>query len=145
MAATHGMIGEFNSSREDWMSYTERLQQYFTANDVADAGKQRAILLSVCGASTYQLIRNLVAPTKPTDQTFAEIVEIVQKHNQPSPSVMVQRFNFHSRCCRQGETVSAYVAELQAWIQRGGFWGCNPPNGDSPTPLFVQSLLYDMM
>ena len=25
--ATHGRIGEFNAQREDWTSYTERLQE----------------------------------------------------------------------------------------------------------------------
>ena len=82
--ATHGSIGEFVNSQEDWRSYTERLQQYFTANDVENAEKQRAILLSVCGASTYQLIRNLVAPAKPTDKSFAEIVTLVQEHHTPN-------------------------------------------------------------
>ena len=54
--ATHGTIGEFNPECDDWVSYTERLEQYFTANDIASGqhAKRRAILLSVCGASTYQ-------------------------------------------------------------------------------------------
>ena len=43
--AIHGTVGEFNPTNEDWGSYTERLQQYFTANEVAE-GKQKAILLS---------------------------------------------------------------------------------------------------
>ena len=45
--ATHGNIGEFNPAREDWVSYTERLIQYFVANGISEEGdKQRAILLS---------------------------------------------------------------------------------------------------
>ena len=51
--AKHGSIGEFDGDRETWKSYTERLTQYFTANDVESAAKQRAILLSVCGPTTY--------------------------------------------------------------------------------------------
>ena len=73
--ATHGSIGEYNSTREDWLSYTERLIQYFVANGISEEGdKRRAILLSSCGAATYQLIHNLVAPDKPMDKTFAELV-----------------------------------------------------------------------
>ena len=102
-----------DSSQEDWRSYTERLEQYFAANDVAGAGKQRAILLSSCGASTYQLIRNLVAPDQPKGRSFDELVKLVEDHHQPPPSAIVQRFNFHSRSRRQGETVSAFVAELR--------------------------------
>ena len=111
--ANHGTVGEFQAAQEDWLAYVERLQQYFTANDVDSADKQRAILLSSVGASTYRLIRNLLAPAKPTERTFKEIVDAVQAHHQPKPSVIVQRFNFHSRSRQGGESVSAYVAELR--------------------------------
>ena len=40
--AIHGTIGQFDSTQKDWTSYIERLQQYFTANDVAE-DKQRAM------------------------------------------------------------------------------------------------------
>ena len=60
--ALHGNIGEFDADREDWVSYTERLSQYFIANGISeDAARKRAIFLSVCGASMYQLMRNLFA------------------------------------------------------------------------------------
>ena len=52
--AKHGTIGEYDPQREDWTSYSERLLEYFTANDVDGADKKRAILLSVVGAQTYQ-------------------------------------------------------------------------------------------
>ncbi len=64
-AAKHGTLAEFDAGIEDWKSYAERLEQYFVANDITDAGKQRVVLLSGCGAATYKLIRNLVAPAKP--------------------------------------------------------------------------------
>ena len=46
-------------------------------NDVADARKQRAILLTCCGASTYSLIQSLAAPSKPTDVAYKDLVEKV--------------------------------------------------------------------
>lgn len=104
--AIHGTIGECDHCKEDWVSYCERLEHYFTANDVDDAGKQRAILLSVCGATTYQLIRNLVAPAKPVDKSFSELVTLVKDHHTPPPSVTVQRFNFNSHSQKDGETVA---------------------------------------
>ena len=79
----HGAIGEYVHEREDWSAYCERLEQYFAANDVVDAGKQRAILLSSCGPETYQLIRNLSAPEKPTEKTFAALVKLVKEHHTP--------------------------------------------------------------
>ena len=109
----HGSVGPFDSSQEDWHFYTERLEQYFAANNVAGAEKQRAILISACDASTYQLIQNLVAQDQPKDRSFDELVKLVEDHHQPPPSAIVQLFNFHSRSRRQGETVSEFVAALR--------------------------------
>ena len=113
MATKHGSIGEFDAGREDWQSYAERLEQYFVANDVTNTQKKRALLLSVCGAATYQLIRNLVAPAKPTSRTFEELVELVRNHHNPKPSIIVERFKFHSCVRRQGESVATFVASLR--------------------------------
>ena len=111
--ATHGSVGEFAPGKETWLSYAERLEQYFLANDVQAQEKKRAILLSVCGASTYQLIRNLVSPQKPSEKTFDELVKLVQEHHQPPPSVTVQRFAFHSRTRKEGESIANFVAHLR--------------------------------
>ena len=84
---------EFQNTQELWQSYVERLQQYFVANNVKNVEKQWAILLSAVGGPTYQLIRNLLAPTKPTEVAFADIVQAVQSHHHPRPSVIVQRLH----------------------------------------------------
>ena len=42
----HGTRGEFNSAKDDSISYTKRLQEYFTTNDVDGLNKQRAIYLA---------------------------------------------------------------------------------------------------
>ena len=113
--ATHGSISEFVPGREDWVSYTERLEQYFTANGIKqeEGDKRRAILLSCCGAATYQLIRNLVSPAKPTEKSFEQLAKLVKDHHQPPPSEIVQRFNFHMRTRKQGESIGEFVAQLR--------------------------------
>ena len=78
--AAHGAVEPFDPQSKDWVLYTECLQQWFIANDVQDANKQRAVLLSMCGALTYRLICNLVTPSKPTDLNFKELVNIVKVH-----------------------------------------------------------------
>ena len=108
-----GSISEFSSTQESWTSYVERLVQYLAANKIEDADQQRAVLLSVCGPATYRLIQNLVSPKKPTELKFGEIVEAVQKHHDPKPSVIVQRYRFNSRNFLTGESVATYIAELR--------------------------------
>ena len=110
--ATHGRLSEYNSA-EDWISYVERLDQYFLANDVTEDTKKRAIFLSVVGDKTYKLIRDLVAPAKPTDKSFQALVDILTSHLEPAPSVIVERFKFNSRFRREGETAAQFLAELR--------------------------------
>ena len=110
--ATHGKIGEFDPSQETWAMYVERLEHYFITNGIEDAGKKRAVLLTVSGASTYKLIRNLSAPTKPA-KSFDDLVALLKSHYTPKPSVIMQQFQFHSHTQRTGETVAAFIAELR--------------------------------
>ena len=109
--ASIGKIEEFNKN-DSWVEYTERVEQYFAANEITDNHKKRAILLSVCGAKTYKLIRNLVNPRKPTEKSFAELVTLVKNHLSPRPSLIMYRFKFNSPFRQQGETIQQYVAEL---------------------------------
>ena len=118
---THGQIGEFNSQREDWMFYFERLEEYFIANDIKSAKKMKAILLSVVGADTYQLIRSLVAPEKPKEKIFEQLVNLVQEHHQPTPSAIVQRNKFNSRTQSTGESVAMFVTELRRLVEHCQF------------------------
>ena len=121
MAVLHGVMTAYNKQNEDWMSYTERLEQYFQANGVIDADKQRAIFLSVCGPSMYQTIRNLVAPKKPTEFTLKELIEKVENHLNPSKSVIVHRFYFNTRVMKREESISDYVSELRRLAEHCGF------------------------
>ena len=86
MATRHGTISEFDNSNEDWTSYTERLQHYYTANEIEAEGKQNDLLLSYCGQQTYQLVKNLLDPDNPADKTYAKIVLLVKAHLDPKAS-----------------------------------------------------------
>ena len=111
--AAHGKVGTFNESVESWPSYIERLGHYFVANDVKDAEKKVAILLSSCGVTTYTIIRNLLAPDLPSTKSFDQIVAAAGKHFNPKPSSIVQRFRFNSRSRKEGESVADFVAQLR--------------------------------
>ncbi len=109
---TYGKVEEYDES-EEWPQYCERLENFFDANEVTDGGKKRAILLTVCGAKIYKLIKDLVSPQKPKDKSFEELTNLVKKHLNPAPSTIVARFKLNS-CTRQlDESVSDYVAEIR--------------------------------
>jgi len=115
--AQQPMIGQMNAFDLDgggnWSRYVERLEQYFVANGIEDDPKQVAVLLCVMGEKPYELLHNLLAPTKPATKKFKELVEAMGAHLQPKPLVIAERFKFHKRNQSSKETVQQYLAELR--------------------------------
>ena len=109
MAAMVGKIEEFDSAKEEWPQYEERLGHYFEANGITAAGKKRAVLLTVIGPSAYKVLRNLISPTKPGDESYSNLVKALSDHFNPVPSEVVQRLKFNSRSRKPGESVPTFV------------------------------------
>lgn len=108
-----GVVSPFDGNPDDWIEYAERLEYYFTANDIVSAAKKRAILLNGAGASTYWLIKTLLLLGAPTDLSFEEIVKRVTTQFKPKPSPIVKRFEFNTRVQKDGESVAEFVAALR--------------------------------
>ena len=83
---------EYTGSKE-WSQYMKRLEFFFTANGIDNtldnAGRWKAILLSVIRSKNYGLVQNLLAPKKKTDASYVEIIEVLKNHFQPKPSEIV--------------------------------------------------------
>ena len=60
MAVAIGRMEEFRPQTDN----IERMEVFFTANDIADA-KQPAVLLNCIGRKTYGIVKNLLAPALP--------------------------------------------------------------------------------
>ena len=95
MAVMFGQMCEFDASRDDWTRYSERLSYYFTTNDITDAARKKAILLTVVEPVTYKQLRSLVSPVKVDEKTYPQLVEALQKFHSPKPSEIVQRYKFN--------------------------------------------------
>lgn len=74
MAGRIGRIDVFDSTQETWISYKERLDSYFVANDIKDV----PALLSLVGARTYALLRDLTAPKLPAENTYGDLTKILR-------------------------------------------------------------------
>ena len=123
MAALLGKAEEFDSAKEEWSQYVERLGYFFVANGITAADKKRAVLLAVVGPATYTVLRNLISPTKPGEVSYSDIVKTLTDHFSPAPSEIVQRFKFNCRARKPGESVATYVAELRAIAEFCNFGG----------------------
>ena len=70
----------FSGNADDWEAYVEQLESYFVQNDITTTAKKRAILLSSCGTAAYKTIQSIVAPMKPTEVKYKDLVQKVQEH-----------------------------------------------------------------
>ena len=109
-----GNIVEFNELTETWKSYTERVKQYFTADEIPNDKKVPA-LLAMMGGKTYSLLWNLMTPDDPATKGYDDIVKLLDNHLSPEPLVIADRFRFHKRDQKEGESIPVYVAELRSF------------------------------
>ncbi|XP_050682461.1 uncharacterized protein LOC126977873 [Leptidea sinapis] len=107
-----GKMNEFKVHSDDWNLYVERLEQYFVVNKIP-ADMQVPTSITVMGAEGYELLVNLCTPDKPKSNTFAQIAEIMQKHLQPKPSPLTERYKLRNRKQKDGESIADYVAVLK--------------------------------
>ncbi|KAK3773177.1 hypothetical protein RRG08_013763 [Elysia crispata] len=110
--AALGRIEEFDPAQKDLESYLERLEQYFVANDVTEA-KRTAVLLSVIGAKTYEVLKSLVAPDKPSAKSYPDLKAVLLSHFKPKPLTVYERFKFHKAVQKDTENAAQYIAKLR--------------------------------
>ena len=120
MAAHYGALQEFHPEAEELSVYLERVELFFIANETSDE-KKVPILLNVMGATTYGVLRSLLAPANPKEKSMAEIVAALKGHYEPKRNVVAERFQFHRRNQNQGESVTEFVAELRRIAARCAF------------------------
>ena len=113
-SVTLGRVEEFDSSREEWPQHAERLEHFLAANSIAEDEKKRSVFLTVIGAATYEVLRDLVAPAKPGTKPLEELLQKLEQHYSPRPSKIVQRFRFHTCFRKPGEAIAAFIARLRS-------------------------------
>ena len=55
------------------------------------------MLSAIIGPSAYKLLRSFVSPAIPDEKSYKELVEVMEKHHNPTPSEIVQRYKFLGR------------------------------------------------
>ena len=121
MATLVGHIGPFVEGQEEWPQYAERVEHFFKANGIDGDEKRLAAFMSLIGPQVYKLLANLVAPKKPGEKKYEEVVAELKKHYDLQPSEIMQRFRFHTRIRKTEESIGTYLAELKALAQKCNF------------------------
>ena len=115
MSSCIGILQE-NTVGDDWEDGTDRLKQYFVANKMdtdEDAERWRAVLLTVFLSPTYSLIKDPLAPAKPSDKSYEELVNLVKRHYHPKLGKIVLRYKFYTYHRQDGQSASEFVADFR--------------------------------
>lgn len=112
MAGLIGNVPEFNSGKDDWSVYSERLEQFFEINDIPEE-KRNAFLISSVGADTYKTIRDLCHPQLPKDKTFDELCDLMKKQFTTQVAIYRERVKFYNAKQYATETVTSWFARIK--------------------------------
>lgn len=127
MAAPSGLIGrlgEFQQNRGTFGAYVERMEMFFTANNIVETEsdgsdrvqitvRQRAIFLTEVGPEVYAVLTNLLAPAKPKDTPLSEILKKLSEHFDPKPLEIAESYRFGTRCQSPNEDISDFIVALK--------------------------------
>jgi len=64
----------------------------------------------VIGPKIYTLLHDLLALDKSQDKSLADLFEMLKKHYEPKPVIIVERFRFHRQDQASGESIAEYLA-----------------------------------
>ena len=105
-------IEKFNEEVEDFDTYLSRIKLYFVVNDTATE-KQVPLLLTLIGAKSYTLAKNLLSPKTPESCSLEEIMKALKNYYKPKINVVYERYKFYSRVQKQDESISDFVKEIK--------------------------------
>lgn len=115
-----GTIEPFNPKEAEITAYIERLEQLFMCNDVADE-KKVAMLLTFIGGEAYSVLKDLLAPTLPSQKTYAQLIDQLKRHYSPKRLIIAERYKFHTAHQESNEDINNFAVRLQNLAKHCGF------------------------
>lgn len=91
------LIGNVKNYRPgtDFIAYVEKIEQFFIINDIEDEEKKVALFITLIAPKCYEVLKNLLSPTKPTSKSHNELVLVLQSHYVAKQSAIGARYNFY--------------------------------------------------
>ena len=102
----------FREEDEDFGSFMERLDCYFTVKDTADDKKVQILIVSL-QPRQYQVLKDLVAPETPVSKTYDCVTSLLKKHYGGTKNPRVERTKFRQIVRREGESLQSFSVRLK--------------------------------
>ena len=74
-----------------------------------------------CGEQHLRFAEESGGPENPAEYKFKELVDVLQRHFEPAPLIIAERFHCHKRDQHEGEGVADYAAVLKQYAERCDF------------------------
>lgn len=107
-----GDLPRFHGEYDDWLVFTERLEQFFEINDVVEE-KKKAILITSISDQIYKTLKDLCFPLLPKEKTFNELCELLNKQFVIKTSVIRERYTFYNAKQMAGESIANWFARIK--------------------------------
>ncbi|GFW26878.1 transposon Tf2-9 polyprotein [Trichonephila clavipes] len=104
---------KFDEENENFDSFIERFETYLDGHNVPIANRAK-VFVSSLSAKLYQILKNLLAPDIPSDQTLDRLKDALKKHLTAKHLIIPSHHKFLNRKQTEGEGICTYIAELRA-------------------------------
>ena len=75
--------------------------------------KKVAYAIAVMGKLTYNTLKDLCLPGKPTNKSFEEVCKLLKDYFKPSVLIVAETYKFHQAKQESGESVPMYANHLR--------------------------------
>lgn len=104
---------EFDPTKEVWLLYKERLENYFLVCSIENPDRKKAFLINCIGPKPYKLVRDLCTPDTPASKTYAELCVILDLHYTPPIIAYKERRRFYSAQKSGDESAGEWLVRLK--------------------------------
>lgn len=114
-----GSIEHFTAG-DDFKDYVDRMEHIYAVNKTTNEDKV-SLLVSLGGPELFRIIKLVVAPKKPKEYSYVELIKALSNYFEPKRNTIGERFIFHRRQQNADESVCDYIVEIKALSQTCSF------------------------
>lgn len=116
-----GALSVFDPKISSYTVFSERLTQFFIANEITSDDRKKAILLNTLSEDCYVLLRNLCVPKTPTDLKYDELNKVLLQHFSQVKSFFSERLKFYCAKKLPDEKICEWEARVKSLAANCGF------------------------
>ena len=111
------VLEPFNSSKDDWNTWSRRFEQWLTLSSYStgddEPAKKHAAFCTYVDSATFKLLCSLCALKKPEELTFDQLKAKLDSQYGTKRLVLAETYRFYYCKQREGQSLTDYIAELR--------------------------------